>query len=103
MADQWVELLVNAADRQAAETFARRLAQRLPTLEVLIGSGPEVPASAPAPPRYVVWALVGDVGGTPATRAATSVAVSEVLNELDVTIDTGPAADALDMTVVFVS
>jgi hypothetical protein len=103
MADQWVELLVNAPDRQTAEAFALRLAELLPTREVLMGTGPEVSASAPPPPRYVVWGLVRDVGGTPATRAATREAVSKALAELDVTLDTGPATEALDMTVVFLS
>lgn len=86
MADQWVELLVNAPDRQTAEAFAVRLAGLLPTLEVLMGTGP-----------------VRDIGGTPATREATREAVSRALNELDVTLDAGPAAEALDMTVVFVA
>jgi hypothetical protein len=103
MADQWAELLVNAPDRRTAETFAVRLAELLPTLEVLMGTGPDVPVSAPAPPRYVVWALVRDVGGTPATRAATRAAVDRALAELDVTLDAGPAAEALDMTVVFLA
>lgn len=103
MPDQWVELLVNAPDRQTAEEFALRLAELLPTLQVLIGSGPEVPASAPPPPRYVVWTLVRDTGGTLETRAASGEAVSKALAELDVTLDTGAAADALDMTVVFVA
>lgn len=75
----------------------------LPTLEVLIGSGPDVPASAPPPPRYVVWALVRDAGGTSATRAATHAAVSQAVAELDVTIDTGSVAEMLDMMVVFVN
>ena len=93
----------NAPDRPTADAFALRLAELLPTLQVLIGTGPDVPASAPPPPRYVVWALVRDIGGTPATRAATRQAVSKALAELDVTLDSGPATEALDMTVVFLS
>src|ERR1035437_10751121 len=90
MADQWAELLVNAPDRRTAETFAVRLAELLPTLEVLMGTGPDVPVSAPAPPRYVVWALVRDVGGTPAPRAGTRAAGGRAVAQIHCTAEAGP-------------
>lgn len=94
MSETTVELLIDAPDRQTLDTFAVDLATLLaPEIWLGVGQGPEIPADAAAPPRYVVWALArGD--------AATEAAVGSALARLGVKVDTGAAAEALGMTVV---
>jgi hypothetical protein len=100
MADQWVELVLNAPDRKEMFAFAERFMEALPSSELVIGRGPDIPVGAPRPTRYVVSALVGDAGGSTASSEAAREAVSDTLADLGVSVDSAPAPR--DLLVVYI-